>query len=241
MPTESRDGQDPLPLWTSWGVEEFLAPAEIRIPNCLALSLSTKLCYVGSKEYVFFFLIFPGYIIVGFCYMAQCMFVHMCQRFRRSIVFPASCGEILLPHRGRTREANTVVKKWGPFFIHHCSVTQVNQGLLCEVPWPHSEGLPWTSDKHFSETSTCTTHSTQNRQTSMVHGRFRTLCPSKRAVEDPRLRPRFYWNRYTMPVLVYFSTTCNNVSENGNFSTAEKATIIALLYYCYEVTLTLTV
>ena len=55
VPTESRNGQDPLPLWTSWGVEEFLAPAEIRIPNCLALSLSTKLCYVGSKEYVFFF------------------------------------------------------------------------------------------------------------------------------------------------------------------------------------------
>jgi hypothetical protein len=82
--------------------------------------------------------------------------------------------------------------------------------------------------------------STQHSQETKFHApdRFRTRSPSKRATADPHLRPRGYWNRHTTQVPMYKSTNCHVSVKTGNISTAEKATIIALLYYCYKVILT---
>jgi hypothetical protein len=79
---------------------------------------------------------------------------------------------------------------------------------------------------------------TQHSQETNIHApcRFRTRSPSKRAATDPRLRPRCHWDRHKMQVLMDKSTTCHVSVKTGNISTAEKATIIALLYYCYKVT-----
>jgi len=60
----------------------------------------------------------------------------------------------------------------------------------------HSVELFGTRDRPAAQTSTCTTHNIQNRETSKPPlGGIRTHIPSKRAAADPRLRPRGYWNR----------------------------------------------
>jgi len=56
---------------------------------------------------------------------------------------------------------------------------------------PHSVGLLWTSDQPDAETSSW-------QHTSNIHdlGRIRTHDLSKRAVVDPRLRPRGHWDHF---------------------------------------------
>jgi len=60
---------------------------------------------------------------------------------------------------------------------------------------PQSVVLLWTSNQPVAGTSTCTTHNTHNRQTSMPTGGIRTHILSRRAAADPRLRPRGHWDR----------------------------------------------
>jgi hypothetical protein len=59
---------------------------------------------------------------------------------------------------------------------------------------PQSVGLLWTSDQLVAETS----HNTQHSQETNTHapGGIRTQNPSKRAAEDPRLRPHGHWDRH---------------------------------------------
>jgi hypothetical protein len=71
----------------------------------------------------------------------------------------------------------------------------VGQGLLIieasrsHSDTPQSVRLLWTSDQADTQSSTCTTHNTHRRETSMTGG-IRNRSPSKRAAADPRLRPR---------------------------------------------------
>ena len=48
-----------------------------------------------------------------------------------------------------------------------------------------------------------TTHNTHNRQTSMPPGGIRTHNLSRRAAEDPRLRPRGHWDRRPQSLLLW--------------------------------------
>jgi hypothetical protein len=50
------------------------------------------------------------------------------------------------------------------------------------------------TDHYFS------THNTHKRQTSMPPGGIRTCSLSRRAVADPRLRPRGHYNRISVPL-----------------------------------------
>jgi hypothetical protein len=60
---------------------------------------------------------------------------------------------------------------------------------------PHSVRLLCTSDRPVAETSTCTTHNSHNRQSSMLLAGFKTRNSSNLAVADPLLRPRGHWDR----------------------------------------------
>jgi hypothetical protein len=62
---------------------------------------------------------------------------------------------------------------------------------------PHSVGLLWSSDQPVAENSTWQ-HTTLKRDIH-VPGRIRTHNPSKRAAEDPRLRPHGHWDRLRTP------------------------------------------
>jgi len=42
----------------------------------------------------------------------------------------------------------------------------------------HSVGLPWTMDQPVAEASTCTTHNSHNRQTSMPLEEFEPAIPA---------------------------------------------------------------
>ena len=63
----------------------------------------------------------------------------------------------------------------------------MSQGLLIigaslshpDKPTPHSVGLLWTSDQPDAQTSTCTTHNTHNRQTSMPLVGFEPAIPAR--------------------------------------------------------------
>jgi len=77
-----------------------------------------------------------------------------------------------------------------------------NDVLIIEALRSHwSVGLLWTSGQ--PDTDTCTFNA-QNSQETDIHapGGIRTLNPSKRAVADPRLRPRGHRDRP-----VYFEIT----------------------------------
>ena len=55
--------------------------------------------------------------------------------------------------------------------------------LIVEVSGSHSDtpqsvGLLWTSDWPIAETSTCTTHNTHNRQTSILPAAFQPAIPT---------------------------------------------------------------
>ena len=72
---------------------------------------------------------------------------------------------------------------------------------IIESSWSHSDtpqsvGLLWTCEQPNIETSTWK-HS-QNSQQTDIHapGGIRSHNPSKRAAEDPRLRPRGHWDRH---------------------------------------------
>ena len=88
---------------------------------------------------------------------------------------------------------------WDTFFMAQQPI--VGQGLIIEASrshsdTPHSVGLLWTSDHPDAETPTWQ-HNTLTRD---IHdpGGIRTRSSSKRAAEDPRLRPRGHrdqlWN-----------------------------------------------
>ena len=87
------------------------------------------------------------------------------------------------------------------FFFTMGQQPPIGQGLLIiEASQSHSDtpqsvGLLRTSDQLVAETSTCTTHSTHNRQTSMLPIGIRTHNLSRRAAADPRLRPRGHWDQ----------------------------------------------
>jgi hypothetical protein len=76
----------------------------------------------------------------------------------------------------------------------HVVTALVGLGLLCYVPWSHSDtqhsvGLLWTSDRPVPETSTWQ-HTTLTRERHPRPSGIRTRNPSKRAAADPRLRRR---------------------------------------------------
>ena len=79
---------------------------------------------------------------------------------------------------------------------------------------PQSVGLLWTRDRLVAETSTW-----QHSQETDIHapGGIRTHNPSKRAAEDPRLRPHGHWYRpyvsdirYKLNIMTNFTKPKNN-------------------------------
>jgi len=62
-----------------------------------------------------------------------------------------------------------------------------------------SVGLPWTSDQLIAKTSTWQYNNHIN-----APGEIRTHDLSRRAAVDPRLRPRDYWDRPSLPCLFFF-------------------------------------
>ena len=67
--------------------------------------------------------------------------------------------------------------------------------LITHNDAPQSVGLLWTSDQSVAETSTWQHTTLTTDKTSMPPGGIRTHNLSKRAAEDPRLRPRCHWDR----------------------------------------------
>jgi len=58
-------------------------------------------------------------------------------------------------------------------------------------------GLLWTRDQLVAETSTCTKHNSDNRQTDInAPGWIRTQNSSKQAAADPCRRPREHRNQH---------------------------------------------
>jgi hypothetical protein len=85
---------------------------------------------------------------------------------------------------------------------------------------PQSVGLLWTSDQLVAETSTWQ-HTTNTTDIHAPCG-IRTHNPSKRAAEDPRLRPRGHWDRQIsylgwlnliISFWVYIKHTCDKCKE----------------------------
>jgi hypothetical protein len=58
----------------------------------------------------------------------------------------------------------------------------------------HSVILLWTRDRPDTETSTCRTHNTHKRQTSVTRAGFEPTNPRKRAAVDLRLRSHGHWD-----------------------------------------------
>jgi len=79
--------------------------------------------------------------------------------------------------------------------------------------------LLWTSDQLVAETSTWQ-HTTLTTDRHPCHWRDSNPQPSRRAAEDPRLRPRGHWDRRSFPCTALVFT-----SNSANFST-----IISVLY-----------
>ena len=84
-----------------------------------------------------------------------------------------------------TIDFSTVSKQQLEIHFFHSSPAPVCLALFCKVPrshsdTPHSAGLLWTSDQFVAETSTCTTHNTRNRLTSMSHVGFEPALPASK-------------------------------------------------------------
>ena len=77
--------------------------------------------------------------------------------------------------------------------------------LITNKAASQSVGLLWTSDQPVAETSIWQhTHNTHNRQTSMSPGGIRTHDLSRRAAADLRLRPRGYWDRLIIIIVLKY-------------------------------------
>ena len=83
---------------------------------------------------------------------------------------------------------------------------------------PQSVGLLWMSDQLVAETSTCTTHNTQNRQTSRPPGGIRTRNANKRAEQKLALG--------------HAATGIGKWRNLGAQNIARKVQFVANLIYC---------
>jgi hypothetical protein len=83
---------------------------------------------------------------------------------------------------------------WASSFRRGFTITQISDT-------PQSVGLLWTRDQPVAETSTWQQHTTLTRDRHPCPRWIRTHDPSKRAAEDPRLRPYGHWDRHTLSII----------------------------------------
>jgi hypothetical protein len=87
---------------------------------------------------------------------------------------------------------------------------------------------PLDGDRPVAKTSTCTTYNIHNRQDIHATGGIRTRNPSKRAVADPRLRPRGHLDRLSTPLIVvsfFYVFTCSLVVMRTNWQSSVRTDI----------------